>query len=138
MKFRERAREELGIDLTPLIDVVFMLLLFFVVTTTLFKGATQLGIQLPKANAENLNKEKNVIEIGVDAKGQYYLNGKPVGSNQAAKLKAALATQLKGKSAAPVLLVGDGNAPHQAIVSALEVTSELGISQVQIVAQRST
>lgn len=138
MKFRERSREELGIDLTPLIDVVFMLLLFFVLTTTVFKGATQLGVELPKANAQNLKKDQNVLEIGVDAQGQYYINGKAIGTSQADKLKTALTAHLKGQSTTPVLLVGDGNAPHQAIVSALEVTAEMGISQVQIVAKRRT
>lgn len=135
MRFRERRQEEVGIDLTPFIDVVFMLLLFFVVSTTLFKGATQLGVQLPQANAKELAKDRVRTEIGVDAQGNYYLDGASLGSDSS-QLKAALSSRSDEKKSKPLILVGDKLAPHQAVVSALEVAGELGITQVQIVAQQ--
>ena len=136
MQFREKRQEEVGIDLTPFIDVVFMLLLFFVVSTTLFKGATQLGVQLPKADVQPLTKEGNTIEIGVDASGAYYLNGVSIGSASPDKLKKSLAAKLAQNKSLAIVLAGDKKAPHQAVVSALEVTSQLGVTQVRIIAQK--
>jgi biopolymer transport protein ExbD len=136
MKFREKSSEEMGIDLTPFLDVVFMLLLFFVVSTTLFKGATQLGVQIPEANAKALAKEQNTLEIGVDALGNYYINGQTIHSSEPKKLKTLLSQKIKNNTSLPVILVGDKKAPHQAVVSVLEVAGELGITKIQIVAQQ--
>ncbi|MBS0287860.1 MAG: biopolymer transporter ExbD [Proteobacteria bacterium] len=135
MKFSERKQEEAGIDLTPFIDVVFMLLLFFVVSTSLFKGATQLDVQLPKADVQALTKEGNTLEIGVDAKGEYYLNGNPLG-NEPKKLKRVLASKLEQNKSLAIVVAGDKKAPHQAVVSVLEVASQLGVNKVQIIAQK--
>lgn len=135
MKFRERHQEDLSIDLTPFIDVVFMLLLFFVVSATLFKGATQFEVQLPSANATKLTKEQDAVSIGIDAQGFYSLNGVALETADPKRLKVALAAKL-GDSQLPLLLMGDKTAPHQAVVSALEVAGELGVTQVQIVAKQ--
>jgi biopolymer transport protein ExbD len=134
MRFREQRNDEVNIDLTPFVDVVFMLLLFFVVSTSLIKGVTQLGVQLPQANAEALAHDSNSIELGVDAKGHYYLNGEAVEGNDMIGLKKALQAKLAGDSTIPVILAGDKNAPHQAVVSALEVASHAGVNQIRIVA----
>lgn len=134
MRFRESKQEETAIDLTPFIDVVFMLLLFFVVSTTLFKGATELDVQLPDANAKAMNADIKSIEVGVDAKGDYFLNGKILG-NDPKRLKSAL-RQIAKKEDLPLIVVGDRMAPHQAIVHALEVAGECGLTKVQIVAQK--
>ena len=137
MKFNDHRRDELSIDLTPLIDVVFMLLLFFVVSTTLFKGATKIGVSLPEANALALPQDTLKIEVGIDSQGRYYLDGNSIESSDPKRLKRILAAKWeKDQKASPtVVLVGDKAAPHQAVVSALEVAGELGIAQVQIVAQ---
>ena len=136
MRFREKRQDELGLDLTPFIDVVFMLLLFFVVSTSLFKGATQLGVQLPKAEAQSFTKDGNTLEIGVDAAGAYYLNGQPLESQDAKKLKRILAAKLEKNKLLAIIVAGDKKAPHQAVVSVLEVASQLGVTKVQIIAQK--
>lgn len=136
MRFREKRQEELGIDLTPFIDVVFMLLLFFVVSASLFKKPTQLGVALPKANTEALANENNTIEIGIDAQGAYYINGISMRSKEPKKLKAVLASKLKEKGSLSLVLAGDKMAPHQAVVSTLEVAQQLGITQVRIIAEQ--
>lgn len=134
MRFRETKQEDLGVDLTPFIDVVFVLLLFFVVSTTLFKGVTELDVQLPEANAKERAADKKSIEIGVDVKGNYFLNGQPLG-NDVKRLKSAL-SQIAKKEEYPLVVVGDKAAPYQAVIYALEVAGECGIKQVQIVAQK--
>jgi biopolymer transport protein ExbD len=136
MRFHEKNREEIGIDLTPFIDVVFMLLLFFVVSTSFFKGATQLGVKLPKANLHDPIKDNNTLEIGVDADGAYYINGVSIKSSDAKKLKSVLASKLEQNKSLAIILAGDKKAPHQAVVSALEAASQLGVAQVRIIAQK--
>ena len=135
MKFKDRHHEDLGIDLTPLIDVVFMLLLFFVVSTTLVKEVTKLGVSLPDANAQPLASGQKRVEIGIDAQGNYYLDGQPLSSTDPRRLKRVLASRWDKQSSSALIVVGDKAAPHQAVVAALEIAGELGISQVQIVAQ---
>ncbi len=134
MKFSERRQEEAGIDLTPFIDVVFMLLLFFVVSTTLFKGVTQLKVNLPEVHSKALEKNGSYLEIGVDENGQYFLDGKLIGP-QSKRLKNILAEKQREDKLLPLVIVGDKIAPHQAVVSALEVAAELGVTEVQIVAK---
>lgn len=134
MKFSERRQEESGIDLTPFIDVVFMLLLFFVVSTTLFKGVTQLKVKLPEVNAKAEGKNSNFMEIGVDENGQYFLDGKLIGP-QSKRLKNILAEIQREDKLLPLVIAGDKAAPHQAVVSALEVAAELGVTEVQIIAK---
>ncbi len=134
MKFSERRQEEASIELTPFIDVVFMLLLFFVVSTTLFKGVTQLKVKLPEVHTNAADKSSSYIEIGVDEQGQYFLDGKLIGP-QCKRLKNILAEKQREDKLLPLVIAGDKAAPHQAVVSALEVAAELGVTEVQIVAK---
>ncbi|MBS0289444.1 MAG: biopolymer transporter ExbD [Proteobacteria bacterium] len=136
MRFREKHQEDAGIDLTPFIDVVFMLLLFFVVSTTLFKGATELKVQLPQAKTQSFIKSEKTIEIGIDAQGAYYLNGVSINSSDPKKLKKILTVKLEKNPSLALVLAGDKKSPHQAVIWALEIASQLGISQVQIIAQK--
>lgn len=134
MRFRERHQEDVNIDLTPFIDVVLMLLLFFVVSATLFKGVNQLGVQLPQADAPKLKQQSHSISLGVDQHGAYSINGKAIGV-KSQKLKSALSTQLNGDTNIPVVIIGDSQAPHQAVVTALEAVSACGVTEVQIATQ---
>jgi len=134
MKFSERRQEEAGIDLTPFIDVVFMLLLFFVVSTTLFKGVNQLKVNLPEVHSKALEKNGSYLEIGIDENGQYFLDGKLVGPHYK-RLKNILAEKQREDKLLPLVIVGDKAAPHQAVVSALEVAAELGVTELQIIAK---
>lgn len=136
MKFREQPREEIGIELTPLIDVVFMLLLFFVVSSTLSKKESKLDVTLPKADAQAYAQDPATLSVGVGAKGEYYVNGIALRTTDPQKLKLALASKLEANQAVPVVLAGDQAAPHQAVVSAMEVASALGVSQIQIIAEQ--
>ena len=72
MNFRRKNREELDLNLTPLIDVVFLLLIFFMVTTT-FDRETQLNIELPQAAGEQ-KKAEQVLEISIDSSNRFYIN----------------------------------------------------------------
>jgi len=134
MKFKDKRQEEISIDLTPFIDVVFMLLLFFVVSTSLFKGATQLDVDLPQANAKPLAPHAQV-EVVINNEGSYFIEGAAIGSDTKL-LKTALQAKMQENESSILVVAGDKQAPHQAVVSALEVAGELGVKRVQIVAQK--
>ena len=141
MQIRDRSRhkDELTLNMTPLIDVVFLLLLFFVVSTT-FKQSTKLELDLPKATAQSNKSIKpktaiEPIEIGINAKGYYFLQKKPLNSGDSKILKQALtALIIKDKQAPEVMIMGDKLAPHQAVVSAMDIVGQLGIKQLKIMA----
>lgn len=127
MNFRPRQRDEVGLDLTPLIDVVFLLLLFFMLTTT-FVEATRLKVDLPKVEEGDAAERKDepwVIEI--DAAGHYALNGEVVEADQlAARLRAE-----PGRSEdTPILIRADGQTTHQAVVRALDAARAAGLTHI--------
>ena len=86
MKFKRSIRGELSINITPLIDVVFLLLIFFMVTTT-FSRETRLLVNLPEANAELVESQSAQIEIIVAREGSYVINGSPLVDNRFETLK---------------------------------------------------
>ena len=132
MKFPRKPREPVDINLAPLIDVVFILLLFFVVTTT-FTRETQLKIDLPEAvsgSAPEVTKTPLEILVGVD--GSFALNGKSLSKNDLASLMEALRLESGGDKSLPVMLSADGKAPHQAVVTAMDAASKLGFAHLRI------
>lgn len=133
MKFPRKPREPVDINLAPLIDVVFILLLFFVVTTT-FTRETQLKVDLPEAVSgtppEAVMKTPLEILVGVD--GSFALNGKSLVTNDLSSLMEALRLESAGDQSLPVMLSADAKAPHQAVVTAIDAASKLGFSQLHI------
>ncbi|HET19637.1 MAG TPA: biopolymer transporter ExbD [Chromatiales bacterium] len=127
MNFRPRQRDEVGLDLTPLIDVVFLLLLFFMLTTT-FVEATRLKIDLPEAGqgAEAERKDDHWT-IEIDAQGRYALNGETVVAEQLSERLRAIPGRTEETS---VLVRADGQASHQAVVRALDAARSAGIVRV--------
>ena len=135
MQFRRRqARTGLGIDITPLIDVVFLLLIFFMVTTT-FSWQTELMINLPEAEGEQAEVEPTAIRVSVDKEGHYFINEKPLVNNQRDTLLQALKT-LAVDTQVPLVITGDAQAPHQAIVTVLDVAGKIGFSKIEITTEK--
>ena len=132
MKFRRKARENVDIGLAPLIDVVFILLLFFVVTTT-FTRETQLKVDLPEAaSGTPPQTETRQLEVLVDVEGQFSLNGNPLIKHDLATLMAALSKESGGDTSLPLVISADGKAPHQAVVTAMDAAGKLGFAQLRI------
>lgn len=132
MNFRgglERHDSELNI--TPLIDVVFLLLIFFMVSTT-FQKETQLKLQLPQAsdNAQPLPDQS--IEITVNASGKFYLNGLELSDSTATTMRRALARVSRGKKDVPLVIKADARASHQAVVTAMDAAAQLGMVRISI------
>ena len=133
MRFPRKAREPVDINLAPLIDVVFILLLFFVVTTT-FTRETQLKVDLPEAVTGEQVEERydQPLEILVDQNGRYAVNGQALPSNDLSAIMGALIEASAGQKDIPVTLSADGKAPHQAVVTAMDAASKLGFVQLRI------
>ncbi|GGJ81171.1 ExbD/TolR family protein [Pseudomonas matsuisoli] len=133
MKFRRRReRENVEINLASLIDVVFILLLFFVVTTT-FTRETQLQVNLPEADSAEPTASANpVLEIMISADGKYALNGQELLRSDLQGLQAALQRESGGDTAQPVTISADANTPHQAVVTAMDAAGKLGFAHLRI------
>ena len=133
MRFPRKPREPVAINLAPLIDVVFILLLFFVVTTT-FTRETQLKVDLPEAvSGEQVQAEvKAALEILIGVDGSFALNGKSLSKNDLTTLMEALREESGGDKSIPVVLSADGKSPHQAVVTAMDAAAKLGFAQLRI------
>ncbi len=131
MKFKRQNTDEVSVNLTPLIDVVFLLLIFFMVSTTFTKEA-HLKIDLPKASTEESLESPRQIDITITAQGQYSVNGKPLVNTQVQTLKRALAKEARNKTDLPMVITADARTPHQAVVTAMDVAGQLGFIHLSI------
>lgn len=132
MKFRRQRRDELTPNLTPLIDVVFLLLIFFMVSTS-FTTRTQLAVNLPEAEGVATSRT-STLELGIDAAGEFRLNGEVVPSDPAG-LRSALRAAAGDRRDQPMTIAADGDAAHQYVVTALDAASRLGFQQLTIATQ---
>ena len=134
MNFRQLRRPEVSINLTPLIDVVFLLLIFFMVSTS-FSELTQLVVDLPEAEGSPASADDALL-LTVDAVGNMTLNGESV-PNDARGLSAALRQQLSGNTDIPVTLSADAMTPHQSVVTAMDVAAQLNITRLTIATENT-
>ena len=131
MKFTLDEEDKTDVSLTPLIDVVFLLLIFFMVTTT-FNHEANLRVELPEAsNAVQSEEEKN-IEVIIDRKGQYYIDGLSLLDGQSRTLKTALGKMVKKYNVEKIVIRADAQTPHQAVVSVMDAAGKLGLTQISI------
>jgi len=136
MFFRAK-KQEISVNLTPLIDVVFLLLIFFMVSTS-FTRETQIKLDLPKASIEPLESKVDSLEISIDKEGRYFVNGKGVVNTSIATLKKAISILLEENPQASVIISADANTPYQSVVTAMDATSQLGITNLKMATQRNT
>ncbi len=131
MNFSTRPRDDVDINLTPLIDVVFLLLIFFMVTTT-FIRQSDLKIDLPQASAEPKPQPEKMLELIIDASGRFYVDGRGVINNRPETLIAALRKALNGRRDLPMTIRADARTPHQSVVTALDSAARIGLSRISI------
>lgn len=131
MKFRRQVRTEESVNLTPLIDVVFLLLIFFMVSTT-FTKETHLDIDLPEATGETVAEENEQIEILINAQGGYAVNGESLVNKQIATLRAAIEDVSGGDTSMPLIITADAQSPHQSVVTAMDAAGQLGFVRLSI------
>ena len=130
MNLRPHRREEPEINLVPMIDVVLVLLIFFMVATSL-RHPSELEIRLPEASGKSMPSDVAQLEVDIDASGRYAVNGRVLETADATTLKKQLQTEAGGRSL-PLTISADGRTPHQAVVTVLDVAGQLGIKQLAI------
>ena len=139
MRLRHRIKDTAEINLTPLIDVVFLLLIFFMVSTT-FNRDSELSIELPEAAAEPQERKPDSIEVAIDAKGRFYVNGRELVNTQVKSIKQALtkAAQAVGNEETPPIVVSaDASTPHQAVIAVMDAARQLGFLNLSFPVQIS-
>lgn len=139
MKLRAASGEEPEINLTSLIDVVFLLLIFFMVSTT-FERQAALKIDLPEASvaAESQADEVEKLELIIDRDGQMYLNDRMLIDSRPVTIEAAFREAVGSRRDQPVLLRADSLTPHHFVVTAMDVTGRLGFTRLSIATEQVT
>ncbi len=137
MKFQRRIQEELSINLTPLIDVVFLLLIFFMVSTT-FTRETRLAVNLPEADGEPAPDVEQVIEISVSQSGAYAIDGRTLVNAELSTLMQGLEEVSRGDRNVALILIADADATHQSVVTAMDAIGQSGFSQLSIATRKPT
>lgn len=130
MNLRPRRREEPEINLVPMIDVVLVLLIFFMVATSL-RHQSELEIRLPEASGQPMPQAVAQLEVDIDPEGRYAINGRALDATDARALKEKLTAEADGRNL-PLTVNADGRTPHQAVVRVLDVAGQLGIKQLAI------
>ena len=132
MNLRPGHKEEtVEVNLTPLIDVVFLLLIFFMVTTT-FDRHAKLKVSLPESSAKITQQQSDPLTLSIDAKGNYFINDRQVVNQSLDTLKQALQKVIGDNTDMALVLRADANTPHKAVVRAMDAASQLGLTKLSI------
>lgn len=125
MQFRRQSKNDEGINLTPLIDVVFLLLIFFMVSTT-FTKETHLKVELPEAQGKASGEHPEQIEILINASGGYAVNGQALINSKITTLMAAIEEKSKGKTDIPFVITADAKVPYESVIQVMDAAGRLG------------
>jgi biopolymer transport protein ExbD len=132
VKFTTRTgSDEPEINLTPLIDVIFTLIIFFVVTTT-FKERSALKLQLPSSESSSIMEQATPLTIMVDAQGRFFIDDVEVLKPDVIAIKEAVINVTAQDRSMPVILRADARTPHQAVITAMDALGQLGFVKISI------
>ena len=134
---RGRAKEEPEINLIPMIDVLLVILIFLMVTTT-FSQIAELQINLPAAEAEKPAEKPASINVAVDAAGHYHINGTAVANAAADSLSLALRRAAGGKPDPVIIISADAKSTHQSVVTVMEAARQAGYSHITFATQANS
>lgn len=131
MQFRRQSKNEEGINLTPLIDVVFLLLIFFMVSTT-FTKETHLKLDLPEAKGEAQPQMADKIEIVINSSGGYSVNGESLVNSKISTLMAAIIKVGKSDTTLPFVVTADAKVPYESVVTVMDAAGRLGYANLSM------
>ncbi len=138
MNFRKGLSDDVEVNLTPLIDVVFLLLIFFMVTTTFDRDA-KIKINLPTTQNAVASAQKQTMELLIDSQGQYFVDGKEVINNKPETLFRAMSQALDERGSNPPLVISaDANSNYQSVVTAMDIAGRLGLTNFSMATSQST
>ena len=131
MNLRQSSAEDPEVNLTPLIDVVFILLIFFMVSTT-FQRESEIKIELPEASGDPVEERKDLLEIVIDADGHYFIDEEQVVNTELVTLKKAIQKFLGEQRDLPVVIRADRTTPYEAVIRAMDATAQLGLVNMSL------
>jgi biopolymer transport protein ExbD len=132
-----RPRDEPEINFIPLIDVLLVILIFLMVTTT-YQRVAELKITLPEANADPLQQRPKEINIGVSAQGQYVIDRTLFPFTTVAALADALTRAASGSTDPVIIISADANATHQSVIHVMEAARLAGLVHITFATQSSS
>lgn len=137
MNFSPRkSRDEPEINLIPFIDVLLVILIFLMLTTT-YSKFTEIQLTLPVANTEQMRDQPKEIIVAVGADGRYAVNKLVVGGKGVDMMAQALSDAAKGQSGSVIVISADATAPHQAVITVMEAARRAGLTQITFATQSS-
>jgi len=134
MKFKRQRKESLAVNLTPLIDVVFLLLIFFLFSTS-FTDLSELVVNLPEAEGEQRQAESKGLEIVITANEEMFLNGTPFPADDK-NLRLILVEKAGSRRDIPISIIADADTRHAMVVMSMDTVSQLGFKQLSISTQK--
>ncbi len=136
MNFRPRHRDEPEINLIPFIDVLLVVLIFLMLSTT-YSKFTELQLTLPVANVEQQRNRPQEIIVSVAADGRYAINKNALADTSVAALTQGLAGLAQSRPDSVLIISADATAPHQAVISVMEAARRTGLAQITFATQAS-
>ncbi|CAN4269176.1 ExbD Biopolymer transport protein [Methylophilaceae bacterium] len=131
---RGKRHEDLEMNLVPLIDVLLVIIIFLVVSAT-FSRTSELQINLPTAQANVPQEKPLIIEVGVDASGQYVINGKSLSDVSVAGIASALQAAADGGKEPTIIINADAKSTHQSVVDVMEASRTVGYTHITFATQ---
>lgn len=128
MSFRKTNKKDISMDLTPLVDVIFQLILFFMVSTT-FDESSNISIELPQSSSEMLMKEDQNFDIWIDKEGLYYIEEQ---AHTREELQSLLQSQAQKNPQTVLHVNADKETSHHHIVFLLDIATELGLQELSV------
>jgi biopolymer transport protein ExbD len=137
MDFRRgRTREEPEINLIPMIDVLLVILIFLMVTTT-YSKFSGLDINLPTADAQQPQEQPNEVNVVVTATGDVMINKSPVGSRDVSAIGAALSRAAATAKDPVVIINADAKATHQSVIDVMQASQQAGLTHISFATQQA-
>lgn len=136
MNFRQGSRDEPEINLIPFIDVLLVVLIFLVLSTT-YSKFTELQIKLPVADAEQQRDYPKEVIVAVSSDGRYMVNKMPVDGKSIEALANALLDGAKAGKDSVIIISADASATHQSVISVMEAARRSGLTQITFATQNS-
>ncbi len=135
MNFRSESRQDVELNITPLIDVVFLLLIFFMVSTT-FERESEINITLPEASKELTEAKPDAISVAIDSRSRIYVNGRTLINSQLSTIKQAIYGALGNLTDVPIIISADAETNHQSVVKVMDAARQLGLVRITFATQK--
>jgi biopolymer transport protein ExbD len=136
MNFRRPKPEEPEINLIPFIDVLLVILIFLMLSTT-YSKFTELQISLPVADADQARDRPHEIIVSVSADGRYTVNKKPVDGRSVEALTSELTSAAGGSSEMVLIISADATAAHQSVINVMDAARRAGLAKLTFATQSS-